>query len=340
MEKELLSLLLTVNLFTIQICQTILMMAKWRSTSKKVQQEIKQARYNIARRSGIKKRRKMPPQRNREVILDARTNVFEQTGLFEDEFLNICNLVENSVVSPRAVVAKKKVAASLGSRSRILLVLDWLKSYHTYAELGRTYGVSKSFVSRDIKHILPLLWQKLDFIKWDMPNWSWIANTLDSGDRFSGIIDCTSHFRYKVHPRSCDLYRTDKKGFFITAQVVIDNHGLIRSVHLGLGHNNDQQMWKLTEMGPKIQLSDLNLLGDRGYTHPRVYTPVDDFGWIWNEDVASRRVRVEHKFAAVKNTWSFTDAVVHHSLEVHQMGLIVCYQLSNIVKLRELEILQ
>jgi hypothetical protein len=48
----------------------------------------------------------------------------------------------------------------------------------------------------------------------------------------SGAIDCTSHFRNRVHPRQGDYYCGDKRGHFISDQVSFFSFCFILHVHV------------------------------------------------------------------------------------------------------------
>ena len=70
------------------------------------------------------------------------------------------------------------------------------------------------------------------------------------------IIDCTSHPRKRVHPGQHLFYRGDKGFHFLTAQVIVDIYGYPLHVAIGLGHNNNKGMYKLS--GKKEEIEWLN----------------------------------------------------------------------------------
>lgn len=70
-----------------------------------------------------------------------------------------------------------------------------------------------------------------------LPDWA----TVDEGWMGSVfIIDCTPHYRDRVHPGQHLFYRGDKHAHFLTSQVVCSLKGLVYNVVLAKGHNNDQ----------------------------------------------------------------------------------------------------
>ena len=121
-------------------------------------------------------------------------------------------------------------------RCRILLVLWWLWKKPEYSTIGKVFGdISKSNISREIHHIVPMIYSVLDEIHWDLR-----SLVVGSFEGTVGSIDCSSHFRFRVHPRAVEWYRGDKHAFFITSQVICDLTGVLRHVTLGKGHNNDR----------------------------------------------------------------------------------------------------
>ena len=165
---------------------------------------------------------------------------------------------------------------------RLLLVLHFLRKHLQYGTLSILYKISKPTVSREITHMLPKVCLVLDFIH--------LPRQITPHPHFEGVtaaIDCTSHFRNRVHPKQADWYRWDKHAFFISAQVVVSLTGHILSVILVKGHNNDQ--------------------GKR--THSML------------------RSIVEVVIGCVK-LYLFTAQKVRLSPELHALGLMICYQLT------------
>lgn len=122
------------------------------------------------------------------------------------------------------------------------MVLQWLREYPKLKVLADLYSVSTAQVSREINHIIPLLFCHLDVITWPK-NW----NSIMVDHRYiSGAIDATVHLRTRVHPRSTDWYRGDKHAYFMLAQVVSTLDGSIVHVCFSMGHNNDQRLFLLS----------------------------------------------------------------------------------------------
>ena len=127
-----------------------------------------------------------------------------------------------------------KNRTKLSFRSRILMVLWWLRQKPVLSTIAEKFNVSVSTVSRDNHFIVPRIYSVLDEIQW--------RSSLITHPVFgtSGSIDCGTHLRNRVHPKGVEYYRGDKHAHFITSQVVVDLAGTLLSVVLGKGHNNDR----------------------------------------------------------------------------------------------------
>lgn len=144
-----------------------------------------------------------------------------------------------------------------------------------------------------------------------------------------GAIDCSSHFRCRVHPRQADWYRYDKAGFFITAQIICDIFGRLVSVCLGMGHNNDQGMLNITSITTFLEHFNVRMLADGGYHHYLLVTPDPTKSKEWNDRQKSLRSCVE-TVAFTAKCWEFAAGKVRVNPELHQIGLMIIY---NIVRM-------
>lgn len=73
------------------------------------------------------------------------------------------------------------------------------------------------------------------------------------------LIDCSSHFRKRVHPGQQLYYRGDVGCHQLTAQVVTDIRGIPIDVSIALGHNNDKGVFNLS--GFRDQIEEENVSG-------------------------------------------------------------------------------
>ena len=137
-------------------------------------------------------------------------------------------------------------------------------------------------VSREISHIIPFIYESLDAIRWPP---QFYAHPFE---QTQAAIDCTSHFRNRVHPRQADYYRYDKHGFFFSAQILCGLGGELFDVQIGLGHNNDRGMLKLTGLKQKFIEEGSKILGDRGYSWP-IITPDETKSISWNNQQKALR---------------------------------------------------
>lgn len=255
-------------------------------------------------------------------------DIYARTGLFEDEFENLFQSVKEKISQRRLGGPTMRVTpTTLTPRFRLLLVLHWLRHYLRYSTLGELYGISQSQVSREIHHILPKIYVTLREIEWPS---RWMQHPFEG---VVGAIDCTAHFRWRVHPKQADYYRGDKHAFFLSAQVVCLLNGEIVNVVLGLGHNNDAGMFKLTGLKEMVISQDLKLLADRGY--PSIYTvrPDDAKGQAWNNQQASLRSVVEGAIGLVK-FWDCAALTFKQSPELHALAIMICYHLTNLIRRR------
>lgn len=255
----------------------------------------------------------------------AHVDIYERTGLFEDQFEALFDKVRDALLfQPKTGRQRQRLTvcrSALSPRSRLLLVLHWLRDYHKYRTLRDYYNISPTTIGREIAFLLPKLYCALDEISWPCQ--------IESNTAF-GSIDCTSHFRYRVHPRQADYYRADKHGFFITAQVVINFNAQLMNVHLGLGHNNDRGMFRLSRMDQFLEDKQIYLLADRGYSHHRLIVPDDDESQEWNNSQKAVRSKVEVVIGLVKH-YSVCSLVFRHNPEWHELALMTCYQLQAIM---------
>lgn len=230
--------LLEKNLFSFYLLITTLCIPHFNQYCKKLvfKTKIKSRRTTLFRRRPTGKRNSSAP------LLNPAT-LYQRTGVFPDTFLSLYNKIHPSLVEPRGkLIGKHRTKTKLHSMDRLMLALEFLRSYPSYSILSRTYGVSKSFISKEIKHVLP----KLYLVIQNETKIDWSPSPLIGLDGAIGAVDCSTHYRHRVHPGQANYYRFDKHGFFLTAQLVCGLDGRMFSLDIGLGHNNDSGMLILT----------------------------------------------------------------------------------------------
>ncbi len=155
-------------------------------------------RYIPVAQLGIKKKKRKVPLRSRVgPLADADFDVYEETGLFYDQYLQILQTHRDEIAAPRTV-GRQNTVGSLCGAARLFMVLNYLRDGGLFRRVAKRYGVSKSYVSREIRHVIPILYSSLSFISWPLL-WS-----VSAFAEVSAAIDCTCHFRVRVHPRQAD----------------------------------------------------------------------------------------------------------------------------------------
>ena len=154
---------------------------------------------------------------------------------------------------------------------RLLLVLQLLRQNSLYKALAGDLHVSKSYISRELMHALPILKANLDEIRWprEFPI-HWLFRIA-----VNGALDCTTHLRQEIHPNSHLLFRTDVGFPNILALIVVSLEGVPWYANFFLGHNNDQGAWHLSGLGPHFAQLGLRCLSDLGLVHGSLVRPND-----------------------------------------------------------------
>lgn len=271
---------------------------------------------------------------------------FLLTGLHQDQFEWLYRLMEQRLLDPRegANGAKKRyIMRSWNPRTRLLLLLHWLKDYPSYRKLANDFGASASTVHHEIRDLLPKLCEALQgIIAW--PQAPPDAVFLNA----SGAIDCSSHYRNRVHPFECEYYRGDVHAHFLTAQLVCSLRGQLWDLQLGqgtvsffffffpllslfsslivLGHNNDRGMVTLTDLENHLQQIGVVLLADSGYTGSDNICVINEMPDVFRAQHAAYRSVVEQCFARVR-LWRAADATFVQSPEMQELVLLVVYAL-------------
>lgn len=204
------------------------------------------------------------------------------------------------------------------------MVLHWLREYCKYKTLADLYNISKSQVSLEIHHIIPILYRHLRTIKWP---------SVFEKHPFEDVVasvDCTSHYRNRVHPRQGDWYRSDKKRHFLTSQSVVGLNGIFYNNKFGQGHNNDMNMFYLTGLDRFLEQHNIYMLADGGYSHENLVTPTRKGATkAWQQMQKDFRSSVETAQGMVK-LWGYAGSKARECPEFQMMCTDVCYNLANL----------
>jgi hypothetical protein len=277
-------------------------------------------------------------------VLYQHEDIYYLTGMTQELFDALLLEVQPAFDKIDQVDTKQRKLGHIYDReSRLLMTLYWLRMYPSWGEMADLFRVSSATCRTEVFSLLPHLCEIVQqHIK--LPE-EW--TDVDYG--FAGaqfIIDCTSHYRDRVHPGQELYYRGDKHAHFLTAQVwffvilltlkvVISMYGLIYSVVIALGHNNDQGVFNHS-FNDYVQKHNIVGLSDRGYVHQNLVTPstqptnseIDPEEW---STVHSKyRYPVEVTNAFIKN-WKFAADRVKQSPEIQGVALIVIYGLTNLL---------
>lgn len=300
----------TALIIIIQNISTYLCLAKWDH----IDSHLKRTRhlrrpFKISPRKG----RVIPPRMLRYQSLGL-VDIYDRTGIERSTFSRILAKIREDLEGPRT--GRRKIRVTLSTQKRLLMVLHWLREYLKFKTMAQLYGVSRFFVKREIRHQMPILFVNLNWIGW--PG-EYDINPIGA----HAAIDCTAHQRLRVHPKSADYFRGDKRINMMVTQLVVGFNGAIYEIAVGKGHNNDQAMFNITGMKLQTELNQLTLLADRGYLHHRIITPasVD-----WSTCASSHRVIVENVISQVKK-FAAASAVFRQSPQIQSLAIIVCCEL-------------
>ena len=117
------------------------------------------------------------------MILRRHPHIFwYTTGETPESFESIVRRIALDVTSPRHLPrvpsTNRKTYCILDAYNKVLMVIIWLRHYHTFHALALLFGISKSTVAEDIHHIVPMLLIRYRiFITWhSLRKWSSFLN--------------------------------------------------------------------------------------------------------------------------------------------------------------------
>ena len=115
--------------------------------------------------------------------------------MYSDEFEQLFMQVRHAIEQPRLPsLPLTNVATSLNSRMPLVTVLNYLKNNYAFKEAQWRLGISKSQLSRDVNHILPILLSYFNEINWpQQPPQQHLYIPA------SGAIHCTTHPRNRYY---------------------------------------------------------------------------------------------------------------------------------------------
>ena len=184
--------------------------------------------------------------------------MYHTTGFARDEIVDLCVII-NSAERERGAPAWPPI---LGLFRSVIVALTYMRCNRTQAEIGESFGVSQSTISRAISAVTPLLAAILSEY---VPT----ADELDEEAQF--IVDGTllPCWSWAAHP---ELYSGKHKTTGMNVQVACTITGDLAWISdpvPGSRHDN----YCLGESGVLTGVNPRNWIGDKGYVRNEMITP-------------------------------------------------------------------
>jgi hypothetical protein len=184
--------------------------------------------------------------------------VYHTTGFARDEITDLCVIINSTEREPEASVWPP----ILGLFKSVVAALTYMRCNRTQAEIGESFGVSQSTISRAVAAITPLLARILaEYVP--------TADELDRDTQYildGTLLPCWS---WAAHP---ELYSGKHKTTGMNVQVACTINGRLAWISDPLpGSRHDS--YCLGESGVLLVADPRNLLGDKGYIGNNMLTP-------------------------------------------------------------------
>ena len=246
------------------------------------------------------------------------------THLFDWEILDLAELMKVEIERPRSTSWRPRPSNPQGSKrgrptkadylSRLCMVLEWLGSGESGDRAELEYGISKTSIVEDKKHILKAINKVLqDQISWpDAEERSELCtNYLGIFAGVVGILDCTEHFVEKSSDQALENATFSGKANANTYKTlaVIDKTGLFRYMEtMVVGKRNDRDMWTSCKLYLERGFyfsEDQCVAADGGFQGdgPIIYSfddLTDETRALYNLAFKETRVGVENAFGRVQ----------------------------------------
>jgi len=184
--------------------------------------------------------------------------MYHTTGFSRDELIDFCVLINSAERDPGSV----KWPPILGLFKSVAVALTYMRHNRTQAEIGESFGVSQSTISRAIKVITPLIAENLaEYVP--------TADELDADTQY--IVDGTllPCWSWATHP---ELYSGKHKTTGMNVQLACTIYGRLAWISdpvNGARHDN----YCLGESGVLLTLDPKNWVADKGYVGNGMITP-------------------------------------------------------------------
>jgi len=221
--------------------------------------------------------------------------MYHTTGFTRDEIVDLCAVVYSADLEPGI----NHWPPILGLFKSMAVALTYMRRNRAQAEIGESFGVSQSTISRAVTGLTPILGQLL-------AGYVPVAEDLDS--RTDYIIDGTllPCWSWHDHP---ELYSGKHKTTGLNVQVACDLNGKLTWISDPVnGSRHDS--YCLGESGVLLTLDPGSWIGDKGYMGNDMITPIKKpahrslLGWEkeFNKQVNKIRYVIEQTIANFK-TW-------------------------------------
>jgi hypothetical protein len=221
--------------------------------------------------------------------------MYHTTGFTRDQIVELCALVY-------AASKEGKMAAwppVLGLFNSVVVTLTYLRRNRVQAEIGESFGVSQSTISRAVTALTPVLGQVV-------ADWVPVAEDLDPRTQY--IVDGTllPCWSWASNP---ELYSGKHKTTGMNVQIACTLAGSLAWISDPVaGSRHDTHCLK--ESGVLLTLDPGNWLGDKGYVGNSMITPIkkpihrDLLDWEeeFNTQINKIRYIIEQTIANFK-TW-------------------------------------
>lgn len=278
-------------------------------------------------------KRKLPRERillprNRTGMLRRIMNVHDSTGLDGNDFNELLQRTAHRIAQPRrknARAGRRPTAANMLVEDRLFLALVFLRSNGFYHDLAREFQVSRSYVSREIRHVIPIICSELhNEVRW--PAAQPVGDPALHGAQ--GLIDCSAHWRLEIHG-DASWFRSDIAMPNLGVQVVTSLTCELWDIVFFVGHNNDQGIYTATGMNENLRRRGIRLLSDMGYTGSQLLRPddiVEDDPYFEAKHRAVRAA-IERLFW-FNQSWSVAGQVCRLPIELHLYAVDATWRLT------------
>lgn len=146
-------------------------------------------------------------------------NMHSNLGMSSDTFFEILEKCKDQIALPMNNKSLKTRKCSSPVEYRLYVCLYWIRKYTQLTSIGDIFKLSGSTISKTVKHILPILFEKLDFIKF--------PQNIENYPKCRGAtvaVDCCAHWRKRPHPYQAYYFNGFKRMHCLYVQATRYNY--------------------------------------------------------------------------------------------------------------------